>query len=220
MDKAKPVILTDIQRKLLGALFADSWFRRHFYLTGGTALAAFHLFHRYSDDLDFFSHGVDFAPVRSLMASAAKQLGLDAESLRTSPGFLRFQIGSELKVDIVGDVEFRVGAPELAGQFMVDNIKNIAVNKVCAILGRLDAKDYIDLYMILKPGTLDIFELLALGRKKDAGLDPFVWASLIADVKQLAIMPRMVMTVPRSDLESFYLRLRDELLDKLNPGKK
>lgn len=204
----------------MGALFTDPWFRRHFYLTGGTALAAFHLFHRYSDDLDFFSHGVDLTPVRNLMTSAGKKLGSSVESVQTSPGFLRFQIGSELKVDVVADIEYRVGAPELAGDFMVDNLKNIAVNKVCAILGRLEAKDYVDLYMILKQGQMDINELLSLGRKKDAGLDPFLWASLIAEVRQLAIMPRMIEPVSRPDLEKFFLRLRDDILDRLNPEKK
>lgn len=36
-------------------LFFASPFSRSFFLTGGTALSAFYLFHRESQDLDFFS---------------------------------------------------------------------------------------------------------------------------------------------------------------------
>lgn len=47
-------ILTPLHKKTLAAIgqttLADS-----FYLTGGTALSAFYLEHRYSVDLDFFT---------------------------------------------------------------------------------------------------------------------------------------------------------------------
>lgn len=215
----KPEILTPLQRTWLRALFADPWFRRHFYLTGGTALAAFYLFHRYSDDLDFFSHGVDLQPVPALMRAAAHQAQVSVESVQTSPGFMRFLIGEELKVDVVADVEFRVGSPELIEDYMVDSLKNIAVNKVCAVLGRLDAKDYVDLYFLLNECDLDIFELLELGHKKDGGLQPFIWASVIADVKELTVLPRMIRPVTLEQLQSYFLGLRDRILDRIRPER-
>lgn len=213
----KPDILTPLERDLMRLLFSDPWFRRHFYLTGGTALAAFHLHHRYSDDLDFFSHGVELRAIPNLMKEAAKGVGQPLEAVQASPGFMRFQVGEGLKVDVVADTEFRVGAPELVGEFMVDSLKNIAVNKVCAILGRLEAKDFVDLYGILKEGRLDIFELLELGREKDGGLDPFVWASLLGDVTKMGPLPSMIQSMERKDLERFFLGLRDKILDRLKP---
>lgn len=216
----KPEILTPLQKKVLESLFSDSWFRRHFYLTGGTALAAFYFYHRYSEDLDFFSHGVDLTSVPKLMQAAGKKMGVGVRTVQASPGFKRFQIGEGLQVDVVADVDFRVGAPDLVGSFMVDSVKNIAVNKVCAILGRLDAKDYVDLYTILRHETFDIFELLSLGQKKDAGLDPFIWASLLADVRKLTILPRMVRPIETKNLQGFFLDLRDKVLDHLHPGRR
>lgn len=47
-------ILTPFQKELLKAI-GDSKLADNFYLTGGTALAAFYLQHRYSEDLDFFT---------------------------------------------------------------------------------------------------------------------------------------------------------------------
>ena len=47
-------ILTPFQKQLLKAI-GDSPLADSFYLTGGTALAAFYLQHGFSEDLDFFS---------------------------------------------------------------------------------------------------------------------------------------------------------------------
>ena len=53
MGLADNAILTQEQKTLL-LHFSQSDLRQSFYLTGGTALAAFYLFHRVSEDLDFF----------------------------------------------------------------------------------------------------------------------------------------------------------------------
>ena len=47
-------ILTAFQRQLLKHI-GQSSIANNFYLTGGTALAAFFLHHRLSEDLDFFT---------------------------------------------------------------------------------------------------------------------------------------------------------------------
>ena len=51
------VILTENQIRLLKIVQADEYLCKHFYLTGGTALAEYYLQHRLSEDLDFFSEG-------------------------------------------------------------------------------------------------------------------------------------------------------------------
>ncbi|MBM4256230.1 MAG: nucleotidyl transferase AbiEii/AbiGii toxin family protein [Deltaproteobacteria bacterium] len=216
-DTVNTDILTSLQRNVLVALFSDPWFREHFYLTGGTALAAFYLKHRYSDDLDFFTHQNSLDSIPELMRMTADRLGLSVIALQRSPGFLRYELNGELKVDFVVDVSFRVGEPASIDALMIDSMNNIAVNKVCAILGRLDAKDYVDLFFIQKEHQFDIFELLRLGQQKDTGLDPFVWASLIAEVAQLAILPRMIRTISLEELISFSLKLRDDILDRIKP---
>ncbi len=48
-------ILTELQEKILQIIGAHQKVASSFYLSGGTALAGFYLFHRYSEDLDFFS---------------------------------------------------------------------------------------------------------------------------------------------------------------------
>lgn len=217
-SKVDADILSPLQKSVLVALFSDPWFRQHFYLTGGTALSAFYLKHRYSDDLDFFTHQASLDGVSQLIRSATGRLGVNPVQLQRSPGFLRYELNGELKIDFVSDVAFRVGVPEHIDSFVIDTIKNIAVNKVCAILGRLDAKDYVDLFFIQNEYQFDVFELLSLGQQKDAGLDPFVWASLIAEVTKLRLLPRMIRAVSLEELTSFYLQLRDDILDRIKPA--
>ncbi len=48
-------ILTKNQITVLEKIKNSNFIVQNFYLTGGTALAAFYLQHRYSEDLDFFS---------------------------------------------------------------------------------------------------------------------------------------------------------------------
>ncbi|MEO0122442.1 MAG: nucleotidyl transferase AbiEii/AbiGii toxin family protein [candidate division WOR-3 bacterium] len=47
-------ILTPLQQDFIRA-FSKTKLVENFFLTGGTALSAFYLFHRYSEDMDFFT---------------------------------------------------------------------------------------------------------------------------------------------------------------------
>jgi predicted nucleotidyltransferase component of viral defense system len=211
-------ILTPLQRRVLEFLFSDPWFRRYFYLTGGTALSAFYLEHRYSDDLDLFTHEKEVGPVQALFQELSSKERLQTIQRQKAPSFLRYEVSGELQVDIVADVEFRVGSPELISSFMVDSLKNIAVNKVTAILGRFDPKDFVDLYLLLSEKGFDIFELLELGKHKDAGLDLFAWSSLLESAERISILPRMIRDdISIAEIKAFFSSLRDELLDSIKP---
>ncbi|MDP2656011.1 MAG: nucleotidyl transferase AbiEii/AbiGii toxin family protein [bacterium] len=48
-------ILSERQLRALEFLAGQEYIKNNFYLTGGTALVAYSLHHRYSEDLDFFS---------------------------------------------------------------------------------------------------------------------------------------------------------------------
>ncbi|MBI4238043.1 MAG: nucleotidyl transferase AbiEii/AbiGii toxin family protein [Deltaproteobacteria bacterium] len=216
-NRSTPSILTPLQRRFLQAAFHNDWFRRHFYLTGGTALSAFYLQHRYSEDLDFFTHSAALDGIAPMVATIAKQLKVSSKALQTTPGFQRYLLSGDLKLDFVVETEFRIGTPELIDDFMVDCLKNIAVNKVCTILGRLDVKDYVDLFFLLTKQPFDIYELMEHAQQKDGGMDRFIWASLIADIKTLQIMPRMIAPLTKETLDHYFLGLRDQILDSINP---
>jgi predicted nucleotidyltransferase component of viral defense system len=55
-------ILSQEQKKTLELFSKEDYLVKNFYLTGGTALSAFYLFHRISEDLDFFSEKEVYLP--------------------------------------------------------------------------------------------------------------------------------------------------------------
>ena len=210
-------ILTDMQKKALNALFSIEDVRRHFYLTGGTALAAYYYEHRMSDDLDLFTHSIEIESIDKVVTGTLEAAGFKVEPVRQSPGYRRYLIDGSLQLDLVRDVDFRVGAPELFENIMVDCKKNIAVNKVLAVYGRLDPKDYVDLYFLLKNERYEITDLIELGRHKDAGLEFFQWAKIIADAQTFSVLPRMTTPLELKVLKDFFSELRDDVIDSIEP---
>lgn len=212
-----PKILTDLQERTLNAFFSVPMLRQQFYLTGDTALSAYYLQHRLSDDLDFFTHIGEIGDADRSTVSAFENAGLTVAHERSSPTFRRYRVNGELQVDLVRDIDFRVGAPELHDTIMVDTPKNIAVNKVTALYGRLDPKDYVDFYFLIQRYAFDVMELLKLAQQKDAGLEFFQWTKVIADAETLTVMPRMIKPLDVEGLKKFFREVQDRVLDAVKP---
>src|SRR5688572_23925008 len=103
---SSPDRLTELQRDLLDAFFARE---QGFYLTGGAALAGFHLAHRTSDDLDLFTLDDDaFERGERALRDAAADLGCRIESRQRTPGFRRFLLAREDEAVLVDLVRERV----------------------------------------------------------------------------------------------------------------
>ncbi|MEX2444286.1 MAG: nucleotidyl transferase AbiEii/AbiGii toxin family protein [Alkalispirochaeta sp.] len=123
-----------------------------FYLTGGTALSRFHLNHRYSDDLGFFTHEINsFGDAVRMVRSDLEELfspvivEVDAREFKR----LRVQRADvTLKIDFVADRAPRVGVPENRDGRYVDRVRNILSNKVGAVISRDEARDVADLVQI------------------------------------------------------------------------
>ena len=215
MDSAHPDSLTPRQRTVLDAVFAQEPFASSFYLTGGTALAAFYLFHRYSDDLDLFTNTQSLELVWPTLQPLLPTLGLTVES--RTPQFIRLRHADGLRVDIVHDVPWRLGIPVRQGTWLIDSLENITLNKVAALQGRLDVKDYVDLYLLLKDDPTRILTWLAQAKQKDASIESFLWSRLIGDVETFRLLPRMIVPLRLEELVTFYHSLRRAILASLQP---
>jgi hypothetical protein len=163
--------------------------RLPFFLTGGTALARAYLGHRYSDDLDYFvNDDPDFLiHVRSFenalrQAAGTETWRFEAEGVIRSDRFVSIPLAAgdrTLKIDLVNDIGFRVGAPvdhpELG---LIDTLGNIFSNKLGA-LSRYAEKDVADIWAIWKAHGADWPAALRAAARKDAGLDVVVAAEII-----------------------------------------
>lgn len=219
MEKNSITILTPIQERVLDIFFSVPLLRQHFYLTGGTALSEFYLHHRYSDDLDFFTHSMEIDIAQRLIEDALSENSVSFQKQTSSATFRRYLLDGELQIDLVREYDFRVGIPQLHRNYMVDTPQNIVINKIVALYGRLDAKDYVDLFFLSKYlPEFKIMELIKIGQNKDGGLEAFQWVKVTSDVDTLSILPRMIVPVKMSQIKSFFHKLHEEIILALTPG--
>jgi len=216
MDKKNPPILTPLQITVLNTLFSNRDFAEKFYLTGGTALAAFYLYHRYSDDLDFFTHEENMDFLWPMLQGMKTLSPMDIET--RSPRFIRITVRGELKVDFVSDVPFRKGSVIRKNTWRINTLENMILNKISAIFGRLDPKDYVDLYFLLKGREKEILSLLEEAKEKDVSIEPFLWSKIIGDVDTFRTLPRMIKPVDLKEVVSFFYRLRKQILLHFKPS--
>lgn len=202
--------LTPLQQALLEQFFRLS---EGFFLTGGAALAGFHLGHRQTHDLDLFTTGADLESGVRALRSAAAQLGAGCVEIRTGPDHRRLLVtgrGEALVVDLVLDRVPQIHEEKLLlGVVRVDPADEIFANKLCTLLGRAEVRDLVDVYALEREG-LSLEQGLAAGQRKDGGLTPAQLAWVLSQM----VLPEQESipgSVPREELD----RYRRELVDRL-----
>ena len=139
-----PNLLSPLQRRILDAVSARL---SGMFLSGGTALGAFYLGHRRSAALDLFTReGAEYdAHVRQFVRLAEGE-GWSIASGAAGPGFRRFVVSDAdetVPVDLVLDTAERIAPPTITTQgLVVDSLDDIAANKLGAILGRAEVREY------------------------------------------------------------------------------
>jgi len=211
MDISKKKILSPLQAKILDLFYREEF---PFFLTGGTALSAFYLHHRYSQDLDFFTlDGEALQRVPSRIESFGKELRAEIESIQSEPAFKRFIVSADqerIVVDFVKDVEYQVNPEKsMFGRIKVDSFEDIASNKICAILGRMEIKDYIDLFFISEAGH-DVEKFVALAKNKDAGISKATLSFVIKDFKLDKTPPYILKKFDIAGINEFYGKLSEK----------
>lgn len=167
MRIADSEVLRPAQKQLL-SVFARSRLAGSFYLSGGTALAAFHLRHRLSDDLDFFTELE--VPVEAMLEFVGG-LGMgvpDYQHLFDRRIFLLPEApGAGLKVEFTRYPFPRCEAGLEVGGVRIDSLRDILANKLMALTERSEPKDFLDLYVGLRaPGALALDPLVLDAERK------------------------------------------------------
>lgn len=169
-------ILTALQKKIL-LNFSKLPDQEGFYLTGGTALSAFFLQHRRSNDLDFFTNLEQLIlPITQKVETFLKNEGFNVERLRGLHSFVELSVSSGDESTVIHfalDSPFRFEQPvsfeEIPG-LRVDSFIDIATNKLLALFGRAELRDFLDIYFILQE-RLNKIGLIEKSAQKDPGFD-------------------------------------------------
>jgi len=165
---AENPILTSEQKSLLHS-FSGSDLRFSFYLTGGTSLSAFYLFHRLSEDLDFFSEeAIEVELILAFLKSAPEVVDVQYERKFDRKIFLlHHENGRPLKVEFTTYPFRRCEEGPMVEGIAIDSLKDIIVNKIMAVTDRRDPKDFVDLYFALKSQSdLDVDDLVQTTESK------------------------------------------------------
>jgi hypothetical protein len=175
--------LTALQKDVLDAFFQRE---RGFFLTGGAALAGFHLGHRTTDDLDLFARdALAFERGRFVLADVAAALGGELQVRQDAPGFKRVILtrgGEGLVIDLVKDTGPQLHLDKLErDHIVVDPADEILANKLTALVGRAEERDLIDV-MFLERAGYPIEAALPAALAKDGGCTPATLAWLLSEI--------------------------------------
>lgn len=174
--------LTQLQVDLLEAFFQHE---DRFYLTGGGALAGYHLGHRETHDLDLFALSPIMEDGVRALRQAARDVGTSWQEVRTAPEFRRVLLSREddsVIVDLVIEHAEQVRPEKPAhGSVRVDPAEEILANKLCALLGRAEVRDLVDVRALEGLG-LSLKEALVAGERKDGGLTPAQLAWVLSQI--------------------------------------
>jgi hypothetical protein len=175
-------------------------------LEGGTALAAYHLGHRESEDLDFF--GDLHMDARDFGAALGQRLESSGLELRSggpaTQGFARFVVhsphdpGTPVRVDLARTSPYRLEPVDVSEEGVrVASYRDLCAGKMHAICDRFEPRDFIDLNAIARhpeggtnPETirLRVGGLIDDVSRIDPGLNPALVGQSIERGTQVSIV--------------------------------
>lgn len=158
-------------------------------LTGGAALAGFHLGHRTTRDLDLLWGGCERLgriPEEVRAALAADQLSV--ATVQSAPSFHRIRVTDGhlvTVVDLVAEPVAPIEPPAVLRHgdtsVLVDTPYEIMVNKLCALLGRAELRDLEDVGALLARGD-DLERAVADAPRKDGGFSALTLAWVLENL--------------------------------------
>lgn len=206
----KQSILKPNQKLFLKLLAVEKSLNEQFCLTGGTALTAFYIPYRLSEDLDFFSEReVETEPILVFLRSVKKQLGYQDFDLNTSFNRNLFILNfakETLKLEFTYFPFPPIEKPKKIMGIYVENILDIAVNKLFTIYQQPRARDFMDLYMIQKKYRYSLDNLLKKARLKfDWHIDLLKLGSQFLLARELKDYPKLLKPLSEKLWQNYFL---------------
>ena len=202
--------------------FAESELKDVFRLTGGTALSAFFLEHRLSEDLDFFSSEKISIHLCQQFLSGLRYGSIFSTTKKFDRNIflLKHKDGAILKVEFTYYPLRNIEAVWDLHGLRVDRFLDIVVNKLCAIADRVEAKDYLDVYWALEKSDYSLEELMVFAEKKCEikGINHILKNRLLQIPEGIDLLPLLVDIKPQ-EVRSFFERSIREMVRREITGR-
>ncbi|MFE3452282.1 nucleotidyl transferase AbiEii/AbiGii toxin family protein [Nonomuraea sp. NPDC059194] len=161
-----------------------------FALAGGYAVQAHGFLTRKSEDVDLFTTTQaepDFDKAVNEIVEAYRADGLSVDITLRFETFARLQVttpeSQSSKVEL--GVDWRAHPPTFLEIGPVLHSDDAVANKVCALFGRSEVRDYVDVHAILASGRYTGTQLLSLAADHDPGFDTAWFANALRYVERL-----------------------------------
>ena len=209
--------LDSLQQEVLDAFFRHE---SHFFLTGGAALAGFHLQHRTTKDLDLFTIEDRIEEGAAALAAVAREIGGALESLVVYVDFRRYLLrrGSiSVVVELVRDrAPQLVEEKPLFGTIRIDPPEEIMANKLCTLLSRAEIRDLVDV-RALEAAGYSVEDHIDQASRKDGGLTPGQLAWVLSQI-EIGDDARLPEGVSVDELRRYLSDLQRRLADLAFPS--
>jgi len=173
----------------LARLALDAAASYGFALAGGYAVQVHGFLNRMSDDVDLFTTAgteFDFAHAVDAVIAAYQREGIQVEAEMRNASFARLNVASgEETAKVELGVDWRKNEPIQMAVGPVLHADDAVANKVCALFGRAEVRDYVDVDAILASGRYTGEELLHLAADHDPGFDRLLFADALAAIDRL-----------------------------------
>jgi Nucleotidyl transferase AbiEii toxin, Type IV TA system len=186
-----------------------------FCLAGGYAVQAHGMVDRRSKDVDLFTSTTaadKFPSAVDAVLSALREDGLDVSVSRRGTTFARLQVvdptTGEPSVMELG-VDWRAYPPVKLAIGPVLHPDDAVANKVCALFGRAEVRDYVDVNGALCSGRYTGEDLLRLAADHDPGFDRDIFADALRAVRRFPHSAYQPYALSESEIGLLRARLLD-----------
>ena len=195
-------------------------------LIGGGALAGFYLGHRTTRDLDLlWTERAELGDLPDRVLETLRHEGLDVARIQTALSFHRSRVadgGEVTNVDLVAEPMAPARAPErfVLGDSVIalEPVHDILVSKLCALLGRAEIRDLVDVRALLAAGQ-DLHAAVADAPARDGGFSAPMLAWILKDLNVAALSRGANLPDDESrDLAAFVPVLVAQLLEISKPS--
>lgn len=160
-----------------------------FALAGGYAVQAHGFLDRPSADVDLFAEAsaqFDFPEAIDTVIAAYQRDGLETYAEARSSSFARLIVsGGEEQARVELGVDWRMNEPVHLAIGPVLHADDAVANKVCALFGRAEIRDYVDVAAILSSGRYSDDDLVRLAAEHDPGFDLAWFTEALAAVDRI-----------------------------------
>lgn len=211
-------ILSPRQLDFLALINQNKEITKKFYWTGGTVLSEFYLHHRLSEDIDLFCENeeVNQEVIEVFLKKSQSRLGFQSIERTQFLGLFSYHLIYNQKESLKVDFSYypfpRIEKGSKYKNIEIDSLHDIAVNKVHTIAMKPRARDFIDLYFIIKEKKYEFHQLLMDVKVKfDWHIDPIELGSQLLRAQDLKDYPKMIKKIDHQDFQQFFLKEAENL---------